>query len=87
MICLPIFKNQPYENGRSNRVESAVYYCDNAMVFIDKRRPNANSVVLNLQYVSGGEIKGSNEWNNIFLAYDTNRYLTTLYWFQFINDK
>lgn len=72
MICLPFFKNEPYENGQSKFVESAVYNCDNAMVFIDKRRSKGNTVVLNLQYVNLGTITGSNEWNNIFLVHDTH---------------
>lgn len=74
MICLPVFKNEPYENGQSKYVESAVYNCENAMVFVDKRRSKGNTVVLNLQYVREGTITGSNEWNNTFLVYDTYKY-------------
>lgn len=72
MICLPTFRNEPYENDQKSYVDSAVYYCDNAMVFIHKARPKGNTVVLNLQYVDGGEIRGSNELNNIFLIHNTN---------------
>lgn len=72
MICLPKFRNEPYENDETSSVESAVYDCDNAMVFIHKARPKGNIVVFNLQYVDGGEIKGSNEWNNFFVIYETN---------------
>ncbi|KAG4068585.1 hypothetical protein HA402_004926 [Bradysia odoriphaga] len=66
MICLPDFKDEDYENGVKSYHQSAVYYCDNAMVFIHKGRPKANTVVYNLQYVKNGDVKGSNEWNNVF---------------------
>lgn len=74
MICAPAYQNLPYENGQSNHVDGA-YYCHNAMVLIDKRRVIGHTVVMNLQLVQGGSIKGSNHWNNIFLAYNTNGYV------------
>lgn len=77
MICLPapVMKNKKLREFEVeellNNVESAKYYCDNAMVFENSTR-KSDSVVFNLALLNAGYISGSHEKNNLFYIYDSN---------------
>ncbi|WP_265024282.1 ankyrin repeat domain-containing protein [Wolbachia endosymbiont (group A) of Epagoge grotiana] len=70
-ICLPQITNQDYEKGIKSSVNSAVYYCENAMVISHDKRVNMmqkdKTIIYDLSNVDKGTVVGSNEWNNNFL--------------------
>lgn len=81
MICLPMSTLKDFEKDIHGNIPSAKYYCENAMVFADKRR-HGKYVVLNLELVDIGIISGSNKWHNIFMIYDSQEPTVSLNDFQ-----
>lgn len=72
MTCLPVSTLKDFEKNIHGHVPSAKYYCENAMVFSDKRR-NGTYILLNLELVDIGIISGSNKLNNIFMIYESQK--------------
>lgn len=72
MICLPRDTgDERFENGKLQSIDTATYYCHNAMVLRHTQR-RGDSVILNLDLIDSGSIFGSNIWENKFLIYFSN---------------
>lgn len=71
-ICLATDTKLPFENGRLKTVNSAVYYCRNAMVLRHAKR-KGDTVIFDLALINSGIIHGSNVWNNNFLIHSSTR--------------
>lgn len=69
-ICLATNTKLPFENGRLKRVNSAVYYCSNAMVLRHAKR-DGNTIILDLGLINRGTVIGSNVWDNNFLIHSS----------------